>query len=196
MKEAKNIINIRIRKRDVVLNRWWRVVKAKEEGLLSIFIREAILHYIRTQSFKDIGHIYVSKEDEVLSQPHCINVWIGGCEEIKNWISERNENCSLSQLLREILRRSITLVSSPSEEWIPGYLEMEDGLPLESIPVRGKDEIPVVDKEEPIKQEEPKNDTIVEKVPEKQELVQEENINREKKIRRRAMALGGSRTKV
>ena len=190
LKEARNIMTIRARKRDVVLNKWWRTVKDEEEGLLSILIREAVLHYIRTKSFKDIGHIYVSKEDEAFSQSHSINVWIGGCEEIKNWISGLDKNCNLAQLLREILRHSITLVSSPSEEWIPGYLEMEEGIPVQILTAQVKTEKPMT-----AKQEESKDETIVEEVPEKQEKIQEDSTKKEKK-NRRARALMGSRTKV
>lgn len=223
MKETRNIMAIRARKRDVVLNKWWRAVKDEEEGLLSILIREAVLHYIRTKSFKDIGHIYVSKEDEALSQTHSINVWIGGCEEIKDWISGLDKNCNLAQLLREILRRSITLVSSPTEEWIPGYLEMEEGVQWQSFTVPEKvltvkqestkqDELrdnkkeeevfekqekieqPVMVKQELSKQDESRND-VIEEVSKKQEKIEEDKTKRERKSRR-AMALMGSRRKV
>lgn len=123
---AANYKSIQLKgSRDCDIARWCILVKEQWSGGMSYLIKKALRSYMNQGSFICIGKIHkCTDEKSVLSQQPCISLWLGDSPDIEQWIKlTSNQSIRPATLMREIIRKSITIVPDEEAEWIPSCLD-------------------------------------------------------------------------
>lgn len=111
--------------RDSDIAQWCVLVKEYWDGGISYLTKKAIRNYMNHGTFICIGKIHKCKDEaSVLSQQASISLWLGDSPDIEQWmelISSRS--IRPSTLIREIMRKSISIVPEDEPEWIPTCLD-------------------------------------------------------------------------
>ena len=115
---------------DKVLRIWHDIVMEDSEeksGKVSFLVKNALLSYIRTKEFVCIGRICVdSRDDSEMSKIVSLQLNLKDSPEILQWMEWIDTSpYKISNIVREILIKSIEIVDRPEDEWIPSYLDFD-----------------------------------------------------------------------
>lgn len=119
---------IRLGERDGDLIKWVTLVSKQDNKKVHYLIKQALVSYINNGKFVEIGRIkYNPSSSERCSEPLPINLWVKDSKTIQNWMKSLAEKqVNVSVMVREIMRKSITIINDEQEEWIPDYLDFDD----------------------------------------------------------------------
>lgn len=105
-------------KQDLAIIRWLELMKLERPRYASVYAREAIRHYINTQSYMVIGAVCIDSDQ--VPEKKVLNIIKD--DMLKNLVNTV-EKRSVSPLVRSILKKSI-LVCAPGEEYIPDVIDI------------------------------------------------------------------------
>ena len=115
-------------KQDVVLIRWNHLA-AKQGFVRSGLVRLVIKRYIHNEPPVIIGKVCINPkiEHEMLQlAPVKYNLVRSEDPEINEWFKEMaRKKVRVAALVKELMKRSIVLVGTLEEEWIPSYFDIE-----------------------------------------------------------------------
>lgn len=119
---------VRLGERDGVLIKWVNEVNKENSRKVNFLAKQALTAYIKENKFVDIGHIHYDPENEdKFLEPTNISLWLGDAPLIQEWIKYlMDNNIKYSILIREILRKSITVIPKNEEARIPDYFDFDD----------------------------------------------------------------------
>lgn len=105
-------------RQDLAIIRWLELMKLERPRYASVYAREAIRHYINTQSYMVIGAVCIDSDQ--VPQKKVLNIIKD--DMLKNLVSTV-EKGNISPLVRSILNKSIS-VCSPGNEYIPDVIDI------------------------------------------------------------------------
>lgn len=105
-------------KQDLAIIRWLELMKLERPRYASVYAREAIRHYINTQTYMVIGAVCIDS-DQVPGKKVLNIIKDDMLKNLVNTVEKR----SVSPLVRSILKKSI-LVCAPGEEYIPDVIDI------------------------------------------------------------------------
>lgn len=105
-------------KQDLAIIRWLELMKLERPRYASVYAREAIRHYINTQSYMVIGAVCIDSDQ--VPEKKVLNIIKD--DMLKNLVNTV-EKRSVSPLVRSILKKSI-MVCAPGEEYIPDVIDI------------------------------------------------------------------------
>lgn len=119
---------IKLSRRDGILLKWIACVSEQNSKKVNYLIKQALISYITKRKFIDIGRIHYnpSCEDGKL-EPAVINLWVKDSQIIQEWLTSLNDNkINVSVMVREIIRKSISIIPESVETWIPEFYDFDD----------------------------------------------------------------------
>lgn len=111
--------------RDSDIAQWCILLKEQWNGGINYLVKRALRNYMRDGSFICIGKIHKCKDEKrALSQQSSVSLWFGDSPDIAEWIDLMDKSSIRpATLIREIIRKSITIIPDTEEEWIPTCLD-------------------------------------------------------------------------
>lgn len=116
----KNRYNIALSKSDKLIACWKRkALQAKQEEM-STLVRNAVLNFIETGTFLDIGHIHFNPEEETVTPYDCIVLQTARTPLVREWI-EANDSAGLGigGPIKVLLNECIKVIAEDEKEWFP-----------------------------------------------------------------------------
>lgn len=117
--------SIGIGKKDAIIHKWRETVKNQEERMVSFIVKQALLSFVKTGNFIEVGRIHFDpKKDVVSGRLPPINLWLDDTPELIEWVNVLNDKkIPISKAVKEILHRSIKVVPTNEDEYIPSYYD-------------------------------------------------------------------------
>lgn len=116
--------SIAIGKKDAVINKWRLEVIKDGDRKLSFLIKQALLSYLKDEKFIEIGKIHFNPSIDIPTEKEHINLWLDDSPELAEWADQlQKEGLKVTKVFKEIILRSITIVSDNEEEFIPSYYD-------------------------------------------------------------------------
>ena len=116
-------------KSDIGLLRWNYLASRNDEAIRSYLIRTVIMRYLHNESPIIIGKICILPEiaeDMKKLAPVKFNLVKSDDPEINAWFEQMSEqNIKVAKVIKELMKRSLEIVASPAEEWVPSYFEID-----------------------------------------------------------------------
>lgn len=115
-----NRYNITLSKNDKLIASWKRKAICAKQEEMSTLVRNAILTFIETGTFLDIGHIHFHPEDETVKLYDSIVLQTARTPIVREWI-EANvaDGLGVSGPIKVLLNECIKVVSDDVAEWFP-----------------------------------------------------------------------------
>jgi len=150
---------IRLGKKDAILAKWRKLVLKKGDRLQSLIIKKAILYYLKTGRYLEIGKIYFDPQN-IEPVGATINVWLDDEPELLEWVKKmETQKVKITKVFKEILHNCITIVPDEKEEFIHGYYDILLELNNVANVARNNESYkpPEETRYSPIKEQKPKN---------------------------------------
>lgn len=110
---------------DLVLNTWRLQVSSTNPRSLSLLIKAALRHYIRTNTCCCVGKVCIKNPKAEAMKKHTVCMSLSNSPDIIEWLRE-SKRIGVSQvvMIKSVLVRSIEVVDDESLEWIPSPIEI------------------------------------------------------------------------
>lgn len=116
----KTRYNITLSESDLLIIAWKRKIMEAKPSEMSALIKDAILTFIETGTFIDIGHIHFNPEQEIFKKGNSIVLLTARTPIINDWINENvKEGLGISQPIKILLKECIKVVPEEEEEYFP-----------------------------------------------------------------------------
>ena len=114
----KTRYNITLSESDLLIIAWKRKIMEAKPSEMSALIKDAILTFIETGTFIDIGHIHFNPEQEIFKKGNSIVLLTARTPIINDWINENvKEGLGISQPIKILLKECIKVVPEEQEEY-------------------------------------------------------------------------------
>ena len=116
----KNRYNITLSQNDKLIASWKRKAISAKQKKMSTLVRDAIIAFIESGTFLDIGHIHFHEEEETVEAYDAIVLQTARTPIVREWI-EANVAADLgvSDPIIVLLNECIKVVPDDVEEWFP-----------------------------------------------------------------------------
>jgi hypothetical protein len=127
---AACIKSIAVGKKDAILFKWKMTVRDqenrqdREDRLVSFIIKQALLSFVQTGTFIEIGRIHFNPRTDIVKNNARINLWLDDFPELIEWTKTlENRQIVVTKAYKEVLLHCITIVPEDEEEYIPSYYD-------------------------------------------------------------------------
>lgn len=111
--------------KDLLLNTWRLQVSSTNPRSLSLLIKAALRHYIRTNSFCCVGRVCIKYQNAEAVKKHTVCMSLTNSQDIISWLQEsRRVGVSQTVMIKSVLMRSIEVVDDENQVWIPSPIEI------------------------------------------------------------------------